>query len=361
MKHKTKRIITAICMICLLLIDVKAANDSWYIWLITDNFVGIVVAFIMFSAYPLKEFTNPFYIIWSLLGIFSEIAGYVFWYTHQIGHIMGYWITIPINIWILGLVFFKYIEKIFVSKELKIKIAKWEWLFIACMLFMLVSKSDYVWPGYFLLVFLMLWHSPFTDKDKEYIFKGILDGIFIGFILLQGKAFLFKGYYLVRYTGAYWNSNRNGAFYLLVLTVFLARILLNKKERANIPKGIDSDKRIRSINVRITANILMSSIMSAFIMYTGSRTSLIGMLIIMLFYYLIGERKIGHEKWRRIVIQIALFVISFLVAIPLIYYPICYLPIIRTAVRTEIKNIVKGTDNPISLSNGGVSSVRRSS
>lgn len=353
MKRETKRIIAAICMICLLLIDVKAANDSWYIWLITDNFVGIVVAFIMFSAYPLKEFTKPFYIIWSLLGIFGEIGGYLFWYTHQIGHVMGYWITIPLNIWILGLVFFKYIEKIFVTKELKIEIAKWEWAFIACMLLMLASKSDYVWPVYFLIIFLMLWHSPFTDLDKEYIFKGILDGILVSFVLLQGKAFLFKGYSLVRYTGAYWNSNRNGAFYLLVLTVFLARILLNKKEKANISGKTESGKRIRFINVSIIADILMSSVMAAFIMYTGSRTSLIGMLIIMLFYYLVGERKIGQEKWKKIALQIAVFVTAFILAIPLIYYPICYLSIFRVAVRTEIKNIVKGTDYSISLSNGG--------
>ncbi len=353
MKPETKRIIAAICMICLLLIDVKAANDSWYIWLITDNLVGVVIALIMFSAYPFKEFTKPFYIIWSVLGIFGEIGGYVFWYTHQIGHVMGYWITIPVNIWILGLVFFKYIEKIYISKEIKIRLAKWEYFFIACMLLMLLSKSDYVWPLYFLIIFLMLWHSPFTDTDKKYVFKGVLDGIVIAFVLLQGKAFLYKGYGLVRYTGAYWNSNRNGAFYLLVLTVFLARVLLCKKEKENISEDEKPDRQLQNINVRIFVNYLMSSVMAAFILYTGSRTSLIGMFVILFFYFLIGERKIAHEKWKKIVSQLALFAVSFVVAIPLIYFPMCYLSIFRVAARTEIKNIIKGTDYPISLSNEG--------
>ena len=119
MKPNTKRIVTIICVVCLMLIDMKAANDSWYIWIITDNFVGVVFALLMFTAYPLKEYLKPFYIGWDILGIIGVIGGYAFWYTHQIGHIMGFWITVPLNIWFLGIVFFKYIEKIFITKELK--------------------------------------------------------------------------------------------------------------------------------------------------------------------------------------------------------------------------------------------------
>jgi general stress protein CsbA len=102
-----------------MLIDLKAGNDSWYIWIITNNFVGIAISLIMFSAYPIKEFTRPFYIIWSVLGFFSVIGGYAFWYTHQVGHTMGFWITVPLNIWIVGLHVCKYIEKSFITKEIK--------------------------------------------------------------------------------------------------------------------------------------------------------------------------------------------------------------------------------------------------
>ena len=354
MKPEIKRITTAICIVFLMLIDLKAANDSWYIWLITNNFVGVVIAFIMFTAYPIREFIKPFYIIWSVLGILGEIGAYAFWYTHQIGHVMGYWVTVPINIWILGLVFFKYIEKIFITRELKIHIAKWEYLFMACMILMLISRSDYIWPLYFMIIFLMLWHSPFSVEDKKNIFKGVLDGILFGFILLQGKAFLYKNYVLVRYTGAYWNSNRNGALYLLVLTTFLARVLLCKRERTDIAdKGVESVKKIKRLNARIMINVIISAVMSVFILYTGSRTALVGMVVIVFFYYIFGERKIAHEKVSGIVKQFLIFVVSFVIAIPLLYYPICYLPLIRHAVRTEIKNIVKGTDEPVTISNEG--------
>lgn len=334
MKPIAKRIITIICVACLMLIDMKAANDSWFIWIITNNMVGVLFAIIMLSAYPLREYIKPFYIVWDIVGMIGVIGGYWFWRTHQIGHIMGFWSTVPLNIWFLGTVFFKYVEKVFISKELSIRLAKWEYVFISCMLLMLISKSDYVWPFYFLVIFLMLWHTPFSFEDKRQLFMGVLDGILIGFIILQGKAFMFKDYSLVRYTGAYWNSNRNGALYLLAYTVLLTRTLFNKKQ-----------------NKKTIMTVILSSVMSAFIMYTGSRTALVGMIIITGVYYLIGERKIANEKWRKIIKQFSIYVIAFIVAIPLLYFPICYLPLIRTAIRTEIKNIVKGTNLPVTISN----------
>lgn len=334
MKSITKRIVTTISVACLMLIDMKAANDSWFIWIITNNMVGVLFAIIMFTAYPIKEYIKPFYIVWDIVGVLGVIGGYWFWRTHQIGHIMGFWSTVPLNIWFLGTVFFKYIEKVFITKELKIKLAKWEYLFIACMILMLISKSDYVWPFYFLVIFLMLWHIPFSPEDKLQLFMGVLDGILVGFILLQGKAFMFKDYSLVRYTGAYWNSNRNGALYLLVYTVFLTRTLINKRQ-----------------NKKTYMTVILSSVIAAFIMYTGSRTALVGMLIITGTYYLIGERKIANDRLGGIVKQFIFFLIAFFVSIPLLYYPICYLPLIRTAIRTEIKNIVKGTDLPVTISN----------
>ena len=334
MKPITKRIITIICVACLMLIDMKAANDSWYIWIITNNMVGVLFAIIMFTVYPLKEYIKPFYIVWDVVGIIGVIGGYWFWRTHQIGHIMGFWSTVPLNIWFLGTVFFKYFEKVFISKELTIRLAKWEYFYILCMLLMLVSKSDYIWPLYFLVIFLMLWHIPFSREDKKQLFMGVLDGILAGFITLQGKAFLFKDYSLVRYTGAYWNSNRNGALYLLVYTVFLTRTLINKRQ-----------------NKKTYMTVILSAVMVAFILYTGSRTALVGMLIITGIYYLIGERKITNERFGNLVKQFMVFLIAFFVSIPLLYYPICYLPLIRTAIRTEIKNIVKGTDIPVTISN----------
>ena len=136
------------------------------------------------------------------------------------------------------------------------------------------------------------------------------------------------------------------------MTAFLARLLIGKKEiNALTEKDDHSDKLIKRLNKIIVFNVIMSSFMAAFIMYIGSRTSLIGMFIIILFYYLIGERKIARERWIVIIRQFGLFAVSFVIAVPLLYYPICYLPLIRTAVRTEIKNIVKTTDIPVSISN----------
>lgn len=353
MRLNSKRILTAICIVCLMLIDLKAGNDSWYIWIITNNFVGIAISLIMFSAYPIKEFTRPFYIIWSVLGFFSVIGGYAFWYTHQVGHTMGFWITVPLNIWILGLHFCKYIEKIFITKEIKIRFAKWEYVFVTCMILMLLSKSEFIWPLYFMIIFLMLWHLPFSHDDKREVFMGVLDGIIAGFILLQTYGFTHRSFVNVRYPGAYWNSNRNGALYLFAFTAFLARMLMFSRERNRIVGLEDTDnKTLKKIRFRILLDQIMAAVMAAFTMYTGSRSALVGMAVIYVVYIFVGERRMVHEKWSRIAVRIILFGLVWAVSLPALYFPICYMPMIYSSVKQEVKSIVKGNGIvPISISN----------
>ena len=348
-----KRLLASICIVCLMLIDLKAGNDSWYIWIITNNLVGVAASLIMFSAYPLKEFTKPFYIIWSVVGFFSVIGGYVFWYTHQVGHTMGFWITVPLNIWILGLHFCKYLEKIFITKELKIKFAKWEYVFGICMILMLISKSEFVWPFYFMVIFLMIWHLPFSQNDRIEVFMGCLDGILIGFIVLQGYGFMHRPFVKIRYSGAYWNSNRNGALYLFAFTAFLARMLIFSQKMKKICQNDFLNKQLeRKYRTFITIDYVMAAILAAFTMYTGSRSALVGMAVIFAVFVVVGERRMIHEKWSKIAVRILTFVIVCFIALPMLYYPICYLPIIYSAVKNEAKSIIKGDGFvPITISN----------
>ena len=99
----TKKTASVICFILLMLIDKVVGTESQYIWLITNNLVSIAVAFIIISSFGLRRFAKPFYVIWTIAGFAGVIGGYAFWYTHQIGHILGYWVTVPLNIWILVL------------------------------------------------------------------------------------------------------------------------------------------------------------------------------------------------------------------------------------------------------------------
>ena len=118
MKTDHKKIASIICFTLLMSIDKVVGTESQFIWLITNNLVGIAFSLIIISSFEFRSFLKPFYIICSVAGIISVIGGYVFWYTHQVGHIMGYWITVPLNIWILGSLFFKFIERIILFKVL---------------------------------------------------------------------------------------------------------------------------------------------------------------------------------------------------------------------------------------------------
>ena len=183
MKMDHKKIASIICFTLLMYIDKVVGTESQFIWLITNNLVGIAFSLIIISSFEFRSFLKPFYIICSAAGIISVIGGYAFWYTHQVGHIMGYWITVPLNIWILGSIFFKFIERIFITKDLKLSIGKWEIVFSICMLLMLLSRNESVWPLYYMIIFLMLWHCPLSSDDKSKVFLGSIDGIILGFFL----------------------------------------------------------------------------------------------------------------------------------------------------------------------------------
>ena len=343
MKAVTKKFLAMICVASLMLIDLKAGNASWYIYIITDNMVGIAVSLIMFSVYSIKEYIKPFYIGWSVFGFLGVIGGMAFWYTHQVGHVMGWWYTVPFNVWILGIHFFKYIEKIFITKELKIKFTKWEYVFIVCMVLMLISESEFIWPFYFLVIFIMLWHLPLSLNDKKEIFSGVLNGIVLGFVLLQGYGFINRHYVKIRYTGAYWNSNRNGALYLFAFTAFLAKlIIVEHKRKLSIDTGGGLPKDIKKFRFLSAFYLLLSAIMAGFIMYTGSRNSLIGMAVIFVIFVFAGERKIVRMKWMTIIKQMVAFGMIWVISIPLLYFPICYLPIMSSLAVSELKSLKNG-------------------
>ena len=97
--HKLEkvRIATIACFILLMYVSKMSANVSQYIWLITNNLVGVAVTLIMLSVYPVRDFIRPFYIIWTVLGIASTIGGYFFWYAHQVDFLVYACVTIPLN------------------------------------------------------------------------------------------------------------------------------------------------------------------------------------------------------------------------------------------------------------------------
>lgn len=313
MEHK--KITSIICFTLLMFIDRVVGTESQFIWLITNNLVGIAFSLIIISSFGFRGFLKPFYIICSAAGIISVIGGYAFWYTHQVGHIMGYWITVPLNIWILGSLFFKFIERIFITKDLKLCIEKWEIVFSICMLLMLLSRNESVWPLYYMIIFLMLWHCPLSADDKRKVFLGAIDGIILGFFLLQTYAFVSTRYITPRYYGAYGDCNRNSCMYLIALSAVLAKSVIYGKTQADRKRKFDG-----------FGYLILSGVICALIMYTGCRSALAGMFFILVIYLLIASRRYLSLKWSGITCRFAVILASVIISIPVLYFPMRYLP-----------------------------------
>ena len=336
LKNNKIRSCTALCFVFLMLINRVVANESQYIWLITNNFEGPALVLVVLSKYSYRDFLKPFYIIWTVLGVLGTIGGYVFWYTHQVGYYLFACVTVPLNIWIVGGAVIKFFEEAVIRKTFKIHVSKWEIPFAACMILMLLSASGTIWPVYYLIIFLLLWHSPFTREDKKYVFMGMMDGLIAGFVLLQGIAFINTAYLRPRYRGAFWNCNRNACLYLLALASVYGKAHLYK-----LTKAADSDKKDRN---KLVLYGCMVSILAAFIIYSGSRTGLIGAVLIT-FLYFICERICFKERIRTFVKKGILYSALSIVFVPLLYFPIRYLPEVKPYLRMIAKNIIKGTND----------------
>lgn len=93
---------------------------------------------------------------------------------------------------------------------------------ILMLLFILVSNNEAKWPVYFLIVFLTNCLTQTEDNANTVELPGIINGIIMGFVIIQGHAFVLRPYDEPRYLGFYRNANINAMFYLVVMIALLA-------------------------------------------------------------------------------------------------------------------------------------------
>lgn len=103
-------------------------------------------------------------------------------------------------------------------------------LWVVMMLLMIFSRSDYVWPFCYFIMFGCFYLTDFTEEEQEDLYQGIMNGVIFAFFAFQAFCCVFRPYDQVRYTGIYNNCNLNGLFYLVVLAAVFGKILYVTKE-----------------------------------------------------------------------------------------------------------------------------------
>lgn len=227
-----KRILYTICFFLFCVIDQRTKTGSGLDGIIETfrDMAGVLMAVIIMSHYKWEEFMAykiP-YAVWTGIGL---VAGVLFVVLGQpLAYFMNERVMVSLDVLLFGYV----VIHTFISVVLEKKYPKLNkgmfGLWTVMMLLMIFSRSDYVWPFCYFIMFGGFYLTDFTEEEQEDLYQGITNGVIFAFFAFQAFCCVFRPYDQVRYTGIYNNCNLNGLFYLVVLAAVFGKILYVTKE-----------------------------------------------------------------------------------------------------------------------------------
>ena len=222
-----KRMLYTICFFVLCLIDQRIKTVSGLSgW--SESFrdlTGVVMAVLILSHYRLSDLGNHrrSYLIWTLICV---AGGAVFLIKGQpLIFFLNNRIVLTLGVLLLGFAVLRTFFSVFRERRKPCFNKGFSLAWLLMMAFMTVSRSGRLWPLVYLMIFGCFYLTDYTEAEQEDLFQGMLNGIILGFFLMQGWCFAFRPYDAVRYVGVYNNSNLNALFYLVVLAAVLAKLL----------------------------------------------------------------------------------------------------------------------------------------
>ena len=227
-----KRILYTICFFLFCVIDQRTKTGSGLDGVIETfrDMAGVLMAIIIMSHYKREDFLKykiP-YAVWTVIGL---AAGILFVFLGQpFAYYMNSRVMVGLDVLLFGYVVIHTFISVLIEKKYP-KLNKGIFgLWLVMMLLMIFSRSDYVWPLCYFIMFGCFYLTDFTEEEQEDLYQGIMNGVIFAFLTFQGFCCVFRPYDQVRYTGIYNNSNLNGLFYLVVLAAVFGKILYVTKE-----------------------------------------------------------------------------------------------------------------------------------
>ena len=227
-----KRILYTICFFLFCVIDQRTKTGSGLDGVIETfrDMAGVFMAVIIMSHYKWEEFMAykiP-YAVWTGIGL---VAGVLFVILGQpLAYFMNERVMVSLDVFLFGyVVIHTFISVVKEKKYPKLNKGMFG-LWVVMMLLMIFSRSDYVWPFCYFIMFGCFYLTDFTGEEQEDLYQGIMNGVIFAFLAFQAFCCVFRPYDQVRYTGIYNNCNLNGLFYLVVLAAVFGKILYVTKE-----------------------------------------------------------------------------------------------------------------------------------
>ena len=239
MSHKLhinkKRIIYSLCFFMFCLIDQRTKTGSGLDgWIETfRNSAGIVMAVLILSHYHLNDFIKQKipYLVWSLICVIGGVV-FVGWGQSFLYFVNGR-VSLTLSVFLMGLSVIRTFIAVVYEKKLPRLNRTFGVLWLVMMALMVISRSEYLWPLAYLVMFGCFYLTDYSKEEQEDLTQGMLNGIILAFFMLQGWCFAFRPYDVVRYVGVYSNCNMNALFYLIVLGAALAKLLYTYRRDGN--------------------------------------------------------------------------------------------------------------------------------
>lgn len=315
-KINVQMTLVALCIFAVCLGTQQMMTVAWNAWNfeLSKDALGVLMAVILFTNYKWGDFVKyriP-YIIWSVVSVLAGIVLIPIAFERRSDYLKADTVVIALGIFLMGYCVIHTFISFFIEKYRPKFYLPLLIIWIVMMVLMIFSRSEYLWPECYFVLFLCYYLTPQTPVQRKNVTEGLINGMILGFILIQAHSLLCRPYDRLQYQGNFCNANQTSMFLCLCLGAILAKILVVTKEHK---------KKI----VRIFY-FLLAGVCCAFIFMTMCRTGYITTFVVMLLF-LIAYCRIREKK---VFFQLGLLMFSLFVAmLPVTYLAVRYIPTIH--------------------------------
>lgn len=224
-------------------------------------------------------------------------------------------VTALLNVWLIGVLAYRTARRVFVEKTLKIRLNVISILWIIMTVLMTLSPFHAVWPLWFFCIFGLFYLTEFTERDFADLREGMIDGIILGFFLLQIYAYGYRPYDEVRYKGAFANCIMAAMHYSVTYMAVLFKLHLL------VQRG--GSKLWKAFYFIGAAGLL------GFQLLTMTRTAWVATAVITVLYAGFVIKKQWKKTWGRILGYAAALGAAAVLLFPVVYATVRWLPPLR--------------------------------
>lgn len=315
-KINIQTVLVALCILAVCVGTQQMQTVAWNAWTFSfsRDSLGVLMAVILFTHYKWSDFKKykiP-YIIWSIAGLLACIIIVPIAFERRSGYLKADTVVIAAGIFLMGYCVIHTFISFFIEKYRPKFYLPLLIIWIVMMVLMIFSRSDYLWPECYFVLFLCYYLTPQTPEQRRNVTTGLIDGMILGFILIQGHSLLCRPYDRLRYLGNFCNPNQNCAFLCMCLAAILAKLL-----------QVTGEKRKKVV---WWFYFLLAEACLAFIFMTMSRSGYLSTFVVVLLFLAAYCRIRGKKIFFRMGL---LFVSVFIAAMPATYLAVRYIPTIH--------------------------------